>query len=213
METTCGIFLFLRNGKLLVGHVTNSGNKWSIPKGLPDDKEEFLDAAKREMFEETNVNYDKLDILHVAETEEKTYKNGKKKLFSVAVYTNNKEEDFDLKCHSLVNDDFPEIDGYKFVTIEEALQMEIQDTQKEVLEYLLIRRKKFESMDNHFFMEVEEYANMYPKDVGRLYESYKTLKKQGRDHKYLDGYLGAISDLVIIKKGHWADAPKNEAVK
>jgi len=133
METTCGIFLFLKNGKLLLGHVTNTQDKWSIPKGLPDDGEELFDAAKREMFEESNIEYDKLKINTIVNNQYTYYKNGKKKLFSLTVHTHNEEKDFDLKCHSLVNDDFPEIDGYKFVTIKEALDMDIQETQKEIL--------------------------------------------------------------------------------
>jgi hypothetical protein len=80
------------------------------------------------MFEETNVMYDQLKIKSVV-------KNEKKKLFSFTIHTNNEEKDFNFnfKCHSLVRDEFPEIDGYKFVTIKEALAMDIQETQKEIL--------------------------------------------------------------------------------
>lgn len=133
MDTTCGIFLFLKNGKLLLGHVTNTRDKWSIPKGLPDPGEDLFDAAKREMFEETNVAFDQLKIKSIVNNQYTYYKNGKKKLLSFTVHTNNDESDFNLKCHSLVNNDFPEIDGYKFVTIKEALEMDIQETQKEIL--------------------------------------------------------------------------------
>lgn len=136
METTCGIFLFVKNGKLLLGHVTNTKDKWSIPKGLPDKGEEEFDAAKREMYEETNIEYDKLRINSIVNNQYTYYKNGKKKLFSLTVHTHNNEKDFDLKCHSFVEDpkgDFPEIDKYKFVTIKEALEMDIQESQKEIL--------------------------------------------------------------------------------
>jgi 8-oxo-dGTP pyrophosphatase MutT (NUDIX family) len=136
METTCGIFMFLKNGKLLLGHVTNTRDKWSIPKGLPDKGEQLFDAAKREMFEETNIKYDDLKIFLMQDNQETYYKNGKKKLRSYSVHTNNEEKDFDLKCHSFVEDpkgDFPEIDGYKFVTVKEALEMDIQESQKEIL--------------------------------------------------------------------------------
>ena len=136
METTCGVFLFLKNGKLLLGHVTNTKDSWSIPKGLPGLHEFYWDAAKRELHEETNIKYDDLIISLVVQNKIVLYKNNKKKLFSISVITENKEEDFDLKCNSLVNDDFPEIDDFKFVTIEEALNMNIQETQKEILRLL-----------------------------------------------------------------------------
>jgi 8-oxo-dGTP pyrophosphatase MutT (NUDIX family) len=136
METTCGIFLFIKNGKLLLGHITNTRDKWSIPKGLPDQGEELFEAAEREMYEETNIEYSKLKIVSVVNNQYTYYKNKKKKLFSLTVHTSNEEKDFDLKCNSFVNDpkgDFPEIDGYKFVTIKEALEMDIQESQKEIL--------------------------------------------------------------------------------
>ena len=79
------------------------------------------------------VKYSELKIRSVVNNQYTYYKSGKKKLFSLTVHTNNEEKDFDLKCHSLVNDDFPEIDRYKFVTIKEALEMDIQESQKEIL--------------------------------------------------------------------------------
>lgn len=56
--------------------------------------------------------------------------------------------------------------------------------------------------------ELEDFAKKYPKDIGCLYESYKTLLNQTRWSKdFLDGYLAAISDLIIIKKDHWGEDP------
>lgn len=54
--------------------------------------------------------------------------------------------------------------------------------------------------------EMEDFAIKYPDDIGRLYTSYKTLYKQTEawEKPFLNGYLSAISDLIIIKKGHWA---------
>jgi len=67
------------------------------------------------------------------------------------------------------------------------------------------------SMEKHFFTEVEKFAKKYPKDIGRLYDSYLKLKEQKKtalqscNDDFLSGYLSAISDLIIIKKGHWGD--------
>lgn len=60
--------------------------------------------------------------------------------------------------------------------------------------------------------EMEEFAKKYPKDIGKLYKSYKRLKDQKRfddetlpfwADDILTGYLLCIGDLIIIKKGHW----------
>lgn len=52
--------------------------------------------------------------------------------------------------------------------------------------------------------ELEEFAKKYPKDIGRLYDSYKTLLKQEYwTNDFLKGYLSTIYDLIIIKKKHW----------
>ena len=140
METTCGIFLFTRKNKLLVGHVTNTRDRWSIPKGLPDPGEPMMEAAKRELIEESNVKYESLNVVKLVQNNTKTYKNKKKCLYSVSVFTNNGSKDFDLKCNSMVEgkgEPFPEIDDFRFVTVEEALKMDIQETQKEVLRDLI----------------------------------------------------------------------------
>lgn len=51
--------------------------------------------------------------------------------------------------------------------------------------------------------EMEEFALKYPKDIGLLYSSYTELLKQNWSEEFLKGYLSCISDLIIIKKGHW----------
>jgi hypothetical protein len=51
--------------------------------------------------------------------------------------------------------------------------------------------------------ELEEFSKKYPEDIGRLYDSYKTLQTQTWSKDFLNGYLSAISDLIIIKKEYW----------
>lgn len=59
--------------------------------------------------------------------------------------------------------------------------------------------------------EFEEYSIKYPEDIGRLYNSYKALCLQKNGEKnywseeFLKGYLSTITDLIIIKKGHWGN--------
>lgn len=55
MKITCGIFLFDVEENILICRVTYSKNLWSIPKGLVDENETFIDTALRELKEETSI--------------------------------------------------------------------------------------------------------------------------------------------------------------
>jgi 8-oxo-dGTP pyrophosphatase MutT (NUDIX family) len=58
-QITCGIFLYNKDGKLLITKPT--GNiVWSIPKGGMEKNETFFETAKRELFEETSIFLDNL---------------------------------------------------------------------------------------------------------------------------------------------------------
>ncbi|MCK9447065.1 NUDIX hydrolase [bacterium] len=63
MKDTSGLAI-VWNNKILLGHPTNS--KWtgtySIPKGMVEKDEDFLDGAIRETFEEIAISIDKNQI-------------------------------------------------------------------------------------------------------------------------------------------------------
>lgn len=64
--------------------------------------------------------------------------------------------------------------------------------------------ERISSFEEHDRKRFEEFASKFPEDIGRLYASYKVLKTQDRwTPEYLNGYLAVISDLIIIKEGHW----------
>jgi len=134
MINTYGIFLICE-GKLLVCHVTNS-NSFSIPKGLADDREYAIDTVKRELFEETNIEFDSLKIVSQKLNKGVIYKTKKKALSSITVIATNKIDEFDLKCNSLVDNTFPETDSFHWVTKKEALLMNIHESQKEIINEL-----------------------------------------------------------------------------
>jgi len=71
---------------------------------------------------------------------------------------------------------------------------------------VLRREQTIQNIVKHGEAELEKFARDYPNDIGRLYESYKKLKTQSWSEDFLRGYLGAITDLIIIKKGHWGDS-------
>ena len=121
-----GIFLVNKEGYILICHPTNhAADFWSIPTGKVEEGESLVDAAIRETFEETNIDLSECSGLKAMDAVTYTHK---KKVLNpfIAWEPQNKEVDwsaFDIKCNSNVPEDrggFPEMDGYKWVSIEEA---------------------------------------------------------------------------------------------
>jgi 8-oxo-dGTP pyrophosphatase MutT (NUDIX family) len=134
-KKTCGIFLVCED-KLLIGRVTNSDNKWSIPKGLMDKGETEIEAALRELKEETDIDHHHV-VLTSTDYFEYLYKSKKKTLVAFLATTN---KHHDAICYSMVETDgkpsFPEIDLFKWASFDEALEI-IHDTQKEALKFFI----------------------------------------------------------------------------
>lgn len=62
MKTTCGIFLYDNTDKFLIVHPTNHPfDVWSIPKGMIDENETYLEAAIRELKEETSIDLNTME--------------------------------------------------------------------------------------------------------------------------------------------------------
>lgn len=56
MRTGVGIILLNNKNQVFVGkRKDNPGNKWQMPQGGVDKGEDFLEAMKRELYEETSV--------------------------------------------------------------------------------------------------------------------------------------------------------------
>jgi 8-oxo-dGTP pyrophosphatase MutT (NUDIX family) len=135
-----GVFLVRKNGTILICHPTNhKPDFWSIPKGKLDDNETPIAAAIRETFEESNISllFNEKNIIAL---EPVNYGHKKKMLYpfvffeSMSVVLN--WDNFDIKCNSNVPLDrggFPEMDDYKWVTIEEARPL-LHETQAACLD-------------------------------------------------------------------------------
>lgn len=125
MTKISGIFLVRKDNQILLCHPTkHSPNFWSIPKGRVDDGEELIDTAIRETYEETNVDLKDWSLIH--NLDPIPYDTDKKALYCYVIFENQNSFDFDsfeLKCNSNVDADkggFPEMDGYRWATLEEA---------------------------------------------------------------------------------------------
>lgn len=138
MIYTAGIFVLNIKQEILLVHPTNApSNNWSIPKGLINDNEVVIDAAKRELFEETNVDLDKLktDFIYVGKNV--IYKSRKKTLCPVFTKVNMEINDVIFKCNSLVdNQSFYENDAIEWFKIKKAKTL-IHETQVVALEVML----------------------------------------------------------------------------
>ncbi|SIP85915.1 NUDIX hydrolase [Pacmanvirus A23] len=95
-----GCILITRYGKILVVHQTSS-DYWGFPKGHKNPNESFIDAALRELYEESGKKVDKNIIYD-------RFKVSSAQLFVII-------DDFDMECKV----DGNEIDEYKWATMNE----------------------------------------------------------------------------------------------
>ena len=141
-----GIFIINREKKLLVCHPTNHKvDFYSIPKGKVEENEAMIDAALRETWEETNIDLatsDSVCSFHVHHFLPVQYKHGKKVLnpfvYIEHICSRMDWSEIEIKCNSYVDDvrgQFPEMDGYKWVTLDEARTL-LHDTQVKCLDII-----------------------------------------------------------------------------
>lgn len=140
-----GIFIVKKDGSLLICHPTNhKADFWSIPKGKVEEGETMHEAALRETYEETNIDFTKISNKHykIHTLEPVTYGH-KKKMIHPFVYVEIPDskfvwENIEIKCNSNVPIDrggFPEMDDYKWVSIEEARPL-LHETQSACLDII-----------------------------------------------------------------------------
>lgn len=110
MICSCG-FIIVCDSRILLCHPTNAGFRWDIPKGIAEENEDHLDAAKRELLEETGVSFNG-DIIDLGCHQYQKNKN--LHLFYMKVDNIPIKE---MECKSMVKNkngpDFPEMDDYK----------------------------------------------------------------------------------------------------
>ena len=133
MKNTCGIYLYdITSRKILLVHPTNHApDFWSIPKGINDEGEAVMDAAIRELKEETNIDLLKLQ-LHpkVCEFNPIQYKKKHKTLCTILVGVEVPHMGV-LKCESyfeLKGRQIPECDNWWWASLDEAKKV-LHETQ------------------------------------------------------------------------------------
>ena len=121
MKITRGIYLIDKNDNLLIAHATN-GNIWSIPKGRPEEGEDFYGTACREFLEETSINLDDHDSIICERLPDRIYRTGKRTLESMYIKIDKEIDIVNFVCECLVDSPrpFPENDDFKWIPLEEA---------------------------------------------------------------------------------------------
>jgi putative (di)nucleoside polyphosphate hydrolase len=116
-SVSCGTLVVDAAGRLLLCHVTNTP-KWDIPKGMQDPGETTLEAARREMFEETGLSFDAARFIDLGPWE---YRRDKS-LYLYKVEVGDELASLDhLVCrstfpHHVSGRLIPEMDGYRWAT-------------------------------------------------------------------------------------------------
>lgn len=117
LATSCGTLIVNKRGGLLLCHVTGTRN-WDIPKGLQDPGESTLEAAQRELREETGLEFDGSLFEDIGSFD---YRSDKR----LHLYKVHAPEDFDSLGHLICTSHFthhvtgkptPEVDGFCWAT-------------------------------------------------------------------------------------------------
>ena len=117
MNITCAT-LITKNSELLIVHPTNASKykSWSLPKGCVNENEEYVDAAVRELEEETSLKISSSLLKYVG-----LYDYQKNKKYALFLYRINKMPDIkELKCLSYIdNTEILEVDEFKIIGFNE----------------------------------------------------------------------------------------------
>lgn len=136
MNHTAGLFLIDSNLNVLICEPNGGADQhggYSVPKGLIDKKETYLEAAIRETKEECGfdaTSYQK----KIKDVGEQKY-TGRNKIFHGFLLKLDFELNSDrMVCTSYIKDDIsrPEITGFEVVTIDEAID-KLHKVQRKVL--------------------------------------------------------------------------------
>lgn len=111
-KLTCGV-LFIKEGQLLIGHVTGQKH-WDIPKGKLDEGETPVQAAVREVAEETGMVINDSDLKSLGEY---PYRRGKQ----IHMFVYSGEHIKAKQCKEAIKDfEIKELDDFMYVGLDEA---------------------------------------------------------------------------------------------
>ncbi len=142
MKISCGFVIMNVDKKVLIAHPTNDfagPGIWTFPKGEISKKENHLECALRETFEETNLDLKTLkgEISYLGTT----IRNNRQVILYLFKSFENLNK-CDIKCNSMVDCDdefekYPEMDAFKLISVENCYSY-LSNREQEMVEELLI---------------------------------------------------------------------------
>ena len=131
-----GIVVYNQDSKVLFAERSDIKGSWQFPQGGVDEGEDLLDAARRELFEETGIPSEDIELMAL-HGDWLTYEFPKKKKSDQAV---GQAQKWFLFCYKGADEDIdvtkvtsPEFSNWRWATVEEVLN-EVVDFRKEVYE-------------------------------------------------------------------------------
>jgi 8-oxo-dGTP pyrophosphatase MutT (NUDIX family) len=213
MKKAAGIILFNDKNEVLIEHPTNHDpNFWSFPKGLIDENETPSQAAVRELYEETSLNLYDISYEVIEELPWIKFKNNRKTLKLFVIKTDEKLDDFQFKCPSLVTKNrkgealenpFPEVDDYKWVSLEEAYPLlhEAQQRALRFMDHLKSPRGTFSDKKRIGDVVYDSFGNVLKVTDHSLEDEYKIfISPIESNHIKYDEGIWAYSDQVMSKR-------------
>lgn len=146
MRNKAGLILLNLKGEVLIEHPTNhSPNIWSIPKGVVNKGENEYDAAIRETTEETSIDIRKIKHELIKEIPLIKYHSNRNKIKMFVIQLKEDISELELSCPSMVTQmrgetlikPFPEVDEYRWVSLEESCKLIHEAQSRGIREYLL----------------------------------------------------------------------------
>lgn len=138
MDLSCGV-LVTDGDTILLCHVTGAGNRWDIPKGQPDPGEDHMDAALRELKEETGIELPEM----YANVKELGYTSYTKTKDLYLVRFEGYIDPMDMSCTSYFYDknwkSVPEVDGFKYFKFSEISKFVTPNLYNVLSKYLGIK--------------------------------------------------------------------------
>lgn len=154
-QISCGIiFVDVNEEKILMVHPTNQRDYWDFPKGRIEAGETTLDAAIREVEEETSIVMNENDTINDLGF---YHYNQHKNIHMYSCL----EKEFDVNvlfCDTMVpntNPPYPECDDFKMFSIEDAIDL-MCPSMKRVFVYDLEPKIRKQIMQKRKEMELEK---------------------------------------------------------
>jgi putative (di)nucleoside polyphosphate hydrolase len=124
MLVSCGTLVLNAKGDVLLCHVTGH-DLWDLPKGVQETNEPAVQAAQRELYEETGLHFDKKMFAELG----RFYFKPEKGLHLFKVHAPESFNDLGkLICtsyftHPVTGQALPEMDGFRWATREEVKKL------------------------------------------------------------------------------------------